>query len=371
MDADPNVKPMLADADLVLQFESLGDNCELGLVQRMAGAEPLGLLRFAGAPLRNLLRGLDARFVNIGEPERVRVYEDNNELMVKLSLYDFTYHTHIAAGEADPVALQRQQCKTIGFLADKLIADLENPTKILVFRQNEPLLASDLVDLRLRLSSFGPGILLWVQEACPGHGPGSVDVVDERMMVGYVRRLASRDAVPDLDYESWMQVLRRAWRIWQRTAVSGRLVPAPEEHLRRTDIVFGAEGNAVRYLDSGWSGPEAGYQWAVGERSAITLDVPGQADEYWLEMDVKPYLRPPLLATQRMDVIAGGRIVKTFKELPVGEIGCTIPGSLVAGKPKLEIVFNHPHAASPMLIAGEGDDRRLGVCFYRLSLVCA
>ena len=30
---------------LMLRFEALGDNCELGLVQRRAGAEPLGLLR--------------------------------------------------------------------------------------------------------------------------------------------------------------------------------------------------------------------------------------------------------------------------------------------------------------------------------------
>ena len=47
----------------------------------------------------------------------------------------------------------------------------------------------------------------------PGHPPGSVEVADERMMVGYVRRLAERDTVPDLDFASWMQVLRRAHAI--------------------------------------------------------------------------------------------------------------------------------------------------------------
>ena len=41
-----------SDHDLVLDFESVGDNCELGIFQRRVGAEPLGLLRFAGAPLR-------------------------------------------------------------------------------------------------------------------------------------------------------------------------------------------------------------------------------------------------------------------------------------------------------------------------------
>jgi hypothetical protein len=48
-----------------------------------------------------------------------------------------------------------------------------------------------------------------------------------------------------------------------------------------------------------------------------------------------------------------------------------VPGHLVAGRKEIGIVFDHPQAASPMLIAGQGDDRRLGVSFSRLVLVCA
>src|SRR5436305_104536 len=33
--------------DLATRFESLGDNCEFGILQRLEGAEPLGLLRWA------------------------------------------------------------------------------------------------------------------------------------------------------------------------------------------------------------------------------------------------------------------------------------------------------------------------------------
>ena len=62
---------LLSDRNLALQFESLGDNCELGLVQRRAGVEPLGLLRFAGAPLRRLITALDARFEGIDDPEAI------------------------------------------------------------------------------------------------------------------------------------------------------------------------------------------------------------------------------------------------------------------------------------------------------------
>jgi hypothetical protein len=370
MDVETNTASVLGDRDLVLQFESIGDNCELGLVQRHAGAEPLGLLRFAGTPLRNLLRGLNARFANIADPGHVRISPENGEYMVKLTKYDFTYHAHVRIGEMEPEALHRQQCRTVGFLARKLMSDLENSSKILVFRQNEPLSASDLVDLRIALSAYGQSILLWVQKAAPGHPPGSVEVADERMMVGYVRRLADRDAVPNLDFASWMQVLRRAHMI-SLHATEGRLVRAAAAPPMRTELTFGHEGNAGPNLGRGWSGPEAGYQWAVGERSLVSLDVPGESDEYWLEMDVTPYIRPPLLPRQRLDVLIEGTLVHSFVALPRGEVGCVVPGNLVAGRPKIEIVLDHPHAASPMLVAGEYDDRRLGVSFRRLALVCA
>jgi hypothetical protein len=370
MDADSDTASVLDDRALVLQFESIGDNCELGLVQRQAGAEPLGLLRFAGAPLRNLLRGLHARFANIADPQHIRVVAENGEYMVKLTKYDFTYHAHVLVGDMDPDALHRQQCRTIGFLAAKLIQDLENPSKILVFRQNEALSAADLVDLRLALSAYGPTTLLWVQQACPGHPPGSVEVADAHMMVGYVPRLAERSSVPDLDFASWMRVLRRASAIASQ-AREGRLVAVPEGRPARTELTFGLEGNAAPALGSGWSGPEAGYQWAVGERSLLTIPVPGEADAYWLEMDVAPFIKPPLLPRQRLDVLIGGTLVHRFAALPRGEVGCVVPGHLVAGQAAIEIVLDHPDAASPMLVAGEGDDRRLGVSFHRLALVCA
>src|SRR3954454_11670711 len=94
MDLPTDAKAALEDRELVLHFESVGDNCELGLVQRQVGAEPLGLLRFSGAPLRSLLRGLASRFHGIADPESIRIHEENGEFMVKLIRYDFYYHAH-------------------------------------------------------------------------------------------------------------------------------------------------------------------------------------------------------------------------------------------------------------------------------------
>ena len=192
------------DSDLVQRFESLGDSCEFGLVQRLVGAEPLGLFRFAGAPLRHMVRAMQARFDGMADPGHVRIQPERDEYMVNLTKFDFIYHTDLGVGAVDPKLLRKQQTRRVRFLVDKLVADLESAEKILVFRQNEDVSANDLLDLRAALASFGHCTLLWVQAARFGCPAGSVTVVDDTLMIGYVSRLSPRDNAHDLDLESWL-----------------------------------------------------------------------------------------------------------------------------------------------------------------------
>jgi len=369
----PAADDRISDRDLMLQFESLGDNCELGLVQRKVGAEPLGLFRFAGAPLRHILRAMDARFAGLADPQYIRLQPENGEFMVRLTKYDFIYHADVKIGEADPETLHRQQIRTVRFLADKLIADLEAAEKIVVFRQNEPLSAIDLIDLRMALAKFGPNTLLWVTEACAGHPPGSVDVVDQRLMVGYIPRLAARENVPDFDPVPWMTVLRRAWMLWPaRHATTLVDIPPqprqdPVDH--RIDLRFGRDGNAGNHIGEGWSAPEDGFMWSVDDRSHLLIDAPPAASDYWLEMDVVPFVAPPAVTHQTLAVTINGTHVHLFDAVERGVVGCAVPGHLIRGRTNLEIVLEHPHAASPSRVAGEQDDRRLAIAFRRLSLI--
>jgi hypothetical protein len=374
MNADMIAEADLTDRELVLQFESLGDNCEMGLVQRRVGAEPLGMFRFAGAPLGHLLRALRARFEGMADPAHVRVQPENGEYMIKLTKYDFIYHADAKIGQADPEVLHQQQTRTVSFLVNKLIADLENPSKILVFRQNETLSANDLVDLRLAVAAYGPSVLLWVQEARPGHPPGTVVVVDDTLMIGYVSRLASRQNVPELDVASWLTMLRRAYAMRPMPVAERReSETAPrvaEPPPARTDTVFGREGNALDRTGYGWSAPENGFTWSIDDRSLLTIENPGAANEYWLEMEVVPYVAPPAVKSQSLRIAINGEVVHTFDPLARGRVGCTVPARLLNGAEKVEIVMDHPEAASPMAVAGERDDRRLSIAFRTLSLVC-
>jgi len=356
----------ISDEDLLLNFESLGDNCELGLVQRRAGVEPLSMFRFAGAPVRHLIRAMNARFEGMADPEHVRVQPENGEYMVKLTKYDFIYHAYVKIGEADPDELQKQQVRTVRFLIEKLISDLENASKIMVFRQNEPLLANDLIDLRMALSAYGPATLLWVQEARPGFPAGQVTVIDDRLMIGYVRRLARRDNVPNLDGVSWLTMLRQAYAM--RPVAAEKPVARPAKP--RFDLVFGRDGNAAGFTAEGWSAPEDGFTWSIDDRSRLTLPWPGEADYYILAMDVVPYLVPPSLTAQVLVIEVNGEPVHRFDPLPRGKVACVVPAGLVQGRESVDIVMRHPLAASPNVVSDEDDSRRLAVSFRELSLIC-
>jgi hypothetical protein len=100
---DPN--PL---AKLLMGFESLGDNCEFGLVQRIGGVEPLGLLRFAGihlpveVRLQRLIDGLIKGFEGVGSADSISVSLEGapgrREYIVSESRYKLRYHTFISEG---------------------------------------------------------------------------------------------------------------------------------------------------------------------------------------------------------------------------------------------------------------------------------
>ncbi len=69
-----------SDAELLCHFESLGRNCEFGFVQRLSGAEPMGLLRFAGMSFDALVQALNTRFAGIAEPGNFTVWLDGDDV---------------------------------------------------------------------------------------------------------------------------------------------------------------------------------------------------------------------------------------------------------------------------------------------------
>ena len=201
--------------ELMLKFESLGQNCEFGLVQRKCQAEPLGLLRFSSTPLPPLLEALGARFAGMGAPAStsVNLSPNGREYMVTDRSFGFTYHAWVNAGEMHPDEIMQREVRRVPFLVRKLIEDLESGDKIFVFKGMGTMAEEEAFPLAMALRRYGPNRLLLVNLADADHRAGTVAARAPGFIVGYVDRFAPGDNAHDLSLGSWVKVCREAYRL--------------------------------------------------------------------------------------------------------------------------------------------------------------
>lgn len=198
------------------RFESLGDNCEFGLVQRRCGAEPLGLLRFANLELRQLLQGLESGFAGLGERKGLEFWLSDGarrEYVIRDRRYALVFHTFLYEGEITEEELLEKQSRRLEFLVRKLLQDLENGEKIFVCKRNVPLMESEILALHAALNRFGKNTLLWVVPADSDHAAGGLDQILPGLLRGYVDRFAPYENAHDLLLEPWLSVCVNAVKL--------------------------------------------------------------------------------------------------------------------------------------------------------------
>jgi hypothetical protein len=202
----------------MLAFESLGDNCELGLVQRHAGVEPLGLLRFAGTHLSRLIDRLDERLDGVGEIENLSVFLGSDkaprEFLIRESTLGSIYHTFVHEGALDPDALRTRQARQLSFLRRKMLEDLASGEKIWVWRELDCDDPARIWPLMEKLRAFGPNRLLWVTAQDAAHAPGTIERLAPDFIRGYVERLAPYENATDIHCKSWFMVCETAYHAW-------------------------------------------------------------------------------------------------------------------------------------------------------------
>ena len=202
---------------LMLQFESLGQNCEFGLVQRHFKAEPLGIFRFSSTPLPQLLLALERRLEGLGEAGSVVVDISPNgqELMVKDKIFGFLYHAWVRTGEQTVEAVEQRERRRLPFLKRKLLDDLSLGEKVFVFHAMRRILEEEVFPLAAILRCFGPTTLLFVTLADEQHAVGTVELRAPGFMVGYLDRFAPANDAHAASYAEWANLCRQAYRLFR------------------------------------------------------------------------------------------------------------------------------------------------------------
>ena len=198
---------------ILLGFESIGTNCEFGLVQRRYGAEPLGLLRFNSVTLEGLLSALAHRFDKIGEPETTELVPFVGEYYIKDRRWGLGMHTFIYKGQQDPYVLYPKLCRRLVYLKDKLMSDLLEARKIFVFKSPD-LHMDELSNLHRALKSIGPVTLFYVTAASAKSGiggdrVGEVKQIGRDLFVGSLSKLGDADGFWNIAFDEWVAICRK------------------------------------------------------------------------------------------------------------------------------------------------------------------
>jgi hypothetical protein len=201
--------------ELAAGFESIGDNCEFGLLQRKCDTEPLGLLRFSGSFSNDVVRGLENEFEGIGEAAditpKLEGTDGRREFMIHERKYGLIYHTFVYEGDRTEELMRQQEATRLKFLRRKFVEELDAGEKIFVFKRNTPVPESEILPLYMALNRRQANTLLWVVPEEPGRPNGTVEVLMNGLLKGYIDRFAPNNNAHDFSYVSWVRLCVHAY----------------------------------------------------------------------------------------------------------------------------------------------------------------
>ena len=211
--------------ELMMRFESLGaieGGCELGLVQRAFGAEPLGLLRWTEIWPDKLMAALQCEFAGVGDSANTELVitpsaTGPGEYQTRDSRFGMRMHTFVQANEIAQETMLEQSCRRLQFLRGKLLEDLRAADKVSVYKMTmRNLTPWEITRLHTMLRRYGPTTLLYVRYEDAAHPNGTVEIAGPGLMIGYIDRFnvtpegeASEPAI-----ESMETICRRAYALW-------------------------------------------------------------------------------------------------------------------------------------------------------------
>jgi hypothetical protein len=203
----------LTAAQLALNLESLGANCEPGFFQRKCGVEPLSLLRFSGVTLYSLVASIDDGFTGLGDRATIDPVPEETTLrdwIIYERRHLLRYHTWVRISDASRETMKSREAKRLPFLRAKLLEDLNDGLKTFVHVTSQPISDAEIWPLFLAIRRRGRGRLLVIGPSDYSHQAGMVEEIYSGLMRGYFDDFF-HGQIGKISMPAWFAVCTGAW----------------------------------------------------------------------------------------------------------------------------------------------------------------
>jgi hypothetical protein len=199
--SQPRDESTLAEA-----FESLGQGCQFGQIQRQMGADPISLLRFVDTTTSKLTDGILHGFAGVDAAKDFHLYtsaETRPTYHWQQKTYDLSFATLIDSDSQKAKRVAAEQLRRLKLLRRKFLESLACNDKVRVLTRGDCLTEPEALAVFCALNAHGPNTLLW---AVHGNPAATGEVV--RVSPGFYRAELGRvNEVAFAPLDAWRLVL--------------------------------------------------------------------------------------------------------------------------------------------------------------------
>lgn len=160
--------------------------------------------------------------------------------------------------------------------------------------------------------------------------------------------------------------------LFRRSGVQRPLPRRPAASYQPGDkLSFGNSGSAKLYMREGWAAPEESSCWISGKRASMDFALPPDAALVKIRALVYPFLAPPALSTQRLQVLQPGNTepIEFVISAPARPVEIEWQhDSRHSPSSCLSVTFLCPDAIAPSQLSASNDVRKLSFAFIEMTI---
>lgn len=191
-------------------FESLGIDCEVGNVQRFCGLDEETLFRSASLPYGSLLVFLGnnlSRLQNI-DLWRVFPHSRSREWWMGFREGGIYYHSSKNFDDCNSAEVADYELPKIKSMVANFVEHLNNPRKTYI-RCEPGKSRAEIVAAFRALRRYGRHTLLWVDETEDPSRVGKAELLEEGLVLGFIKKMSENAAPRPPDFAVWLTILAR------------------------------------------------------------------------------------------------------------------------------------------------------------------